>query len=219
MESGNRSLYEALRDDPDFIKRWFEKVDRFHPSGCWIWTAARSGNGYGSIWFRGKNLVAHVASYWMVRGPVPDGFVVRHTCESPGGLSYGCCYPWHLEVGTKSDNSNDSVKNGTHRPPYSALSEEKAEEIRSLHASGAASRRELARRFGVSEASIRHILKFRSWKPKMPSSSPAPWLFSSSELQDPLQVVEVRSPEAPAGTGASWAQIDESFVEPLGVLR
>jgi HNH endonuclease len=45
---------------------------------------------------------ASKVAYELTFGAVPDGLVVRHTCDRPD-----CCNPAHLIAGTKRDNFRD----------------------------------------------------------------------------------------------------------------
>ena len=39
--------------------------------------------------------------------PVPEGLIVRHTCDNPR-----CCNPHHLILGTRKDNTADMISRG-----------------------------------------------------------------------------------------------------------
>lgn len=93
-------------------ERFWEKVKK--TDYCWEWTAAlsppRPGHiGYGVIGRGGRgsgNIRAHVLSYELHSGqPIPDGQVVRHTCDNPP-----CVNPDHLVLGSFSDNMRDAAK-------------------------------------------------------------------------------------------------------------
>jgi hypothetical protein len=56
---------------------------------CWEWKGQRSPEGYG----RQGILYAHRVAYEREHGPVPEGYVVHHTCHNRG-----CVNPAHLEA-------------------------------------------------------------------------------------------------------------------------
>lgn len=82
---------------------------RFIPepnSGCWLWTGGIGSDGYGifgeikSKW-EGNAVFpgAHVVSYVLHHGPVPEGREVNHKCRVRL-----CVNPQHLEAATHLDN-------------------------------------------------------------------------------------------------------------------
>ena len=98
---------------------------------------------------------AHRLSYVLSYGPIPDGKMVRHTCDNP------CCVnPDHLELGTTSDNMKDRARRGRHpkgaKASRTKLSPEQRNEILREIANGCVQAR-LAERFGVSTALITKI--------------------------------------------------------------
>src|SRR5690242_5722933 len=56
-------------------------------SGCWIWTGASAGHGYGVLVVGSrldgsrKMMGAHRLSWLMFRGLIPDGYEVCHHCD------------------------------------------------------------------------------------------------------------------------------------------
>lgn len=60
--------------------------------------------GYGAIKRNGKRLLAHRVSFEEFNGPIPDGFLVRHTCDVRE-----CVNPEHLLIGTHADNHRDKA--------------------------------------------------------------------------------------------------------------
>jgi HNH endonuclease len=93
--------------------RFLAKVDFAGPDECWEWTACRHvrmGHGRLVVGGRaGKVEYAHRLAwqYWV--GPIPDGLIVRHTCDNPP-----CCNPAHLILGTQADNALDMVRRRRH---------------------------------------------------------------------------------------------------------
>ena len=78
---------------------------------CWLWTGAMYPSGYGQFRpcrerTRGFGL-AHRWSYELFIGPIPEGLVVRHTCDVKR-----CVNPAHLEIGTQAQNIGDAVAKG-----------------------------------------------------------------------------------------------------------
>jgi hypothetical protein len=77
-------------------------------SGCWLWTRATVGKGYGVIALPGRQrALAHRAAYAAFVGPIGSGLIVRHRCDTPR-----CCNPQHLEAGTHRDNARDAIERG-----------------------------------------------------------------------------------------------------------
>lgn len=80
-------------------------------SGCWVWTGARTKNGYGTFALtRGHSTTAHRASYETFIGPALKGLDVCHKCDKPY-----CVNPEHLFLGTRSENMRDCVAKGRNK--------------------------------------------------------------------------------------------------------
>lgn len=76
-------------------------------TGCQLWTRAYDSYGYGSLGFRGRSLRAHRLSYETYVGPIPNGLLVCHSCDTPA-----CINPKHLFLGTDKENTRDSLRKG-----------------------------------------------------------------------------------------------------------
>lgn len=76
-----------------------------HPepmSGCWLWDARTTPNGYGQAHIneRKRTMVIHKALYELERGPVPAGLQLDHKCRVRN-----CVNPDHVEPVTCSENN------------------------------------------------------------------------------------------------------------------
>lgn len=90
------------------IDEWFlSKILPDDATGCWLWTGVQYPNGYGLAMYAGEKFLAHRVSYAMWRGPIPNGMVVRHSCDNKQ-----CVNPHHLEIGTVRDNTQETYDRG-----------------------------------------------------------------------------------------------------------
>lgn len=83
------------------------------PTNCWLWFGSKDGNGYGKIKIEHRMYKIHRISASLYLGLELDSILpVLHKdnlCRNRN-----CWNPEHLYVGTLSQNTNDSVKFGTH---------------------------------------------------------------------------------------------------------
>lgn len=80
----------------------------FEPNtGCWLWTKFTNSDGYGACKARGVAYLAHRLSWELHRGPVPEGKLVLHKCDTRA-----CCNPSHLFLGDQFDNMRDASAKG-----------------------------------------------------------------------------------------------------------
>src|ERR1035437_3049169 len=84
---------------------WLYVKKSFLKNGCWLWQASCFSEGYGKSWWGGKDIGAHVASWIIHFGPIPEGMFVLHHCDVRH-----CVNPNHLWLGTNQDNVNDMVQ-------------------------------------------------------------------------------------------------------------
>lgn len=149
---------------PRSFDHFWDLVDR-GGDGCWVWTAGRTGAGYGQCSDGSRVLYTHRIAYELTYGPIPDGLHVLHSCDNPP-----CCRPDHLFLGTGSDNMRDAVAKGRwgdrarHGPDHHSakLTAKQVREIRvRVNTETSAG---LAREFNVSHKTIRKIRDGRSYR-------------------------------------------------------
>lgn len=68
-------------------------------NGCWSWTGGRTGTGYGSVAWKGRELRSHRLVYEILVGPIPAGRDLHHKCRDRA-----CVNPEHLEPVTRSEH-------------------------------------------------------------------------------------------------------------------
>ncbi len=153
--------WRRIRPTESFESYFWEQVD-IGPSGrCWPWTRSLRNGIHGSISRSGEKQWAHRIAYELTYGPIPDGMVVRHSCD------YGrCCNPAHLVIGTQSENMADALARGrTARGEKNGNAKLTAADVRQIRAelANGASRRQLADHFGVSIGAVKHIALGTTW--------------------------------------------------------
>ncbi len=93
--------------------RFWARVDRHGPSGCWLWFGGTVPNGYGTVVVgKRRSKAAHRYAYELLVGAVPDGMVLDHTChnadetcmEGDDCQHRRCVNPAHLEPVTQKEN-------------------------------------------------------------------------------------------------------------------
>lgn len=127
-------------------------------------------DGYGVIWRDGKSVMAHRAAYCAHHG-IPlaaiNGIVIRHKCDNRA-----CVNPEHLEPGTQADNVRDMIERDRkvvlkgEGHGMSKLTEDDVRKIRSEYIRGSKTSGcpALAKKYGVTHAMIRFIVKRINWK-------------------------------------------------------
>jgi hypothetical protein len=153
-----------MKLEPIDIERFQRKV--LKADGCWGWRGSRTHNGYGEVRVRGIAVRAHRFAWIMHFGPIPDGLWVLHKCDVPS-----CTNPEHLFLGTRMDNSQDKLSKGREargeRHGRAKLTESQALEILAQTNSPNRPRGtlvKLARRYGISGATVLDIASGKRWK-------------------------------------------------------
>jgi hypothetical protein len=150
------------RNSPETFWR---RVDKGDDDECWNWTAWVNRFGYGQLSYQGRRVLAHRLAFELAKQPIPDGMVIRHTCDNPK-----CCNPAHLEAGTQADNVADCATRRRTRGhfkdkpgslnPSAKLTEDQVREIRESTATNAAT----AALYGVGATVVSNIRNRRLWR-------------------------------------------------------
>jgi hypothetical protein len=158
---------------------------------CWLWSSGVTGNGYGEVWFEGKNWSAHRLFYHLVHGRITEGLHVLHQCGTRR-----CVNPNHLYAGTHAQNMEDrdrhgrtatGLRNGAHTHPERRATAERhwtanpdAEIVRGTQigtskltdgdiqairfwAAAGVQQKVLAERFGIAKSHLSRIVRKESW--------------------------------------------------------
>ena len=91
-------------------QRMLRRVVKDEVTGCWNYQSGNRADDptrHPGFWLRGIEGQANRASYRMFKGDIPDGMLVRHTCDNPK-----CVNPDHLILGTPADNARDRSSRG-----------------------------------------------------------------------------------------------------------
>ena len=152
VKPGNRFVYHHWCRSP-----W---VFMISDAGCWEWQGGLL-NGYGLLWWEGKQILAHRHYYEKYVGPIPEGLCVCHKCDNRK-----CCNPDHLFLGTRPDNSRDMIAKERQargeKHSQAKLTEAEVLEIRECAMRGE-SRTSLAQRHGVTYWAISHVVNRERW--------------------------------------------------------
>ena len=143
-----------------WIRRFMEKIEPCPASGCWLWTGAIRGDGYGA--FRPgirprPQEGAHRLAWQLWRETDIANMQVLHRCDVPL-----CVNPDHLFLGTHQDNVNDKCKKGrTYHPGFgtqhhsSKLTPDQVIAIRN----DTRTQKVIAKDYGINRTSVSRILR------------------------------------------------------------
>ena len=138
------------------LGEWVANRDR--TTGCWEWPYSTTSTGYGQVWCNQEHWKAHrLAAH--LDGRTPGTLFVCHTCDNRR-----CVNPAHLFLGTVQDNTDDMMSKGrvSRGESRSKLHAGQVLSVRELLAEGE-QQKSVAKRFGVSPATISDIANGRSW--------------------------------------------------------
>lgn len=129
---------------------------------CPKWPFRRNKQGYGVLSLDGRDRLVHNLVCELVNGKQPPNYEAAHECGKGSSGCFGAaCLSWK----THAENMADAVRHGTmsrgEDRHTARLTESQAIEI--YRAPISAETKELARRFGVDEETVRDVRKGRTW--------------------------------------------------------
>ena len=140
------------------LTKFWQRVDK--TGNCWLWTGAQGPNGFGVTRWEDRNQYAHRVAYELIKGAIPDGLMVLHTCDNPT-----CCNPAHLFLGTRQDKTQKMVGHGrAYRPfgernPKHKLTDAEIAEIRRRYDAGNVTQQALADEYGLHYSQVSLIVR------------------------------------------------------------
>ncbi len=76
-------------------------------NGCLIWNGHVNDWGYAESSYKRKTVRVHRVIYEITHGPIPEGMVVCHSCDTPACINID-----HLWLGSVKDNKHDEMRKG-----------------------------------------------------------------------------------------------------------
>jgi len=159
-------------------ERFWPKVAITHDLfGCWLWQAAKNGNGYGVFCVgHQRNYYAHRFSLELALGrPLGPGMLACHRCNTKS-----CVRPEHLYEGSRVANAQDALRDGRLRvgdlhpmrlhPERRATGERHGSArlteslVRAIRERSSENQYVLAEEFGVTQTTISQILLGKTWR-------------------------------------------------------
>lgn len=130
-------------------------------NGCHLCTSHyRNKDGYHNIVRNKRKTLVHRAVYEDNFGPIPEGMVIRHSCDNTS-----CINPEHLILGTHQDNVNDRVqRNRSALGSNNGRSVLTEEDVISIRADTTSTQKELGKKYGVNPKTISDIKRYKLWK-------------------------------------------------------
>ena len=158
-------IYVIIRYMKNTQDRFWAKVDKSNPNGCWEWTGCLHQKGYGLFnWTDdGAGRLAHRFSAKYIGNMDINGLCVCHHCDNRK-----CINPSHLFVGTIMDNNKDMENKGRRGETgakgsingRAKLTEQQVLEIRALPGPHS----KIAKYYNVSLFTIDNIRARKTWR-------------------------------------------------------
>lgn len=167
-EKLEKSFRRPTKKTP-FEERFWLRVNKNTPTGCWEWLSSGDNQGYGRFWFKCGMMSVHKISWLLSKGKVPQNMCVCHTCDNRK-----CVNPDHLWLGTHQENM-DEWPEGAREKGWAAM-RKKVGELRKNHrltnetvkyireTYPSKGYEEMAKELGVSPITVYNVIRRTSWK-------------------------------------------------------
>lgn len=141
--------------DEGVASRFWSKVAKLPRNSCWEWQASRRKDGYGNFGIRHEGVFyAHRVAWSLSTQKNPGTLSVLHKCDNRR-----CVRPSHLYLGTRQQNSRDSLLRDRRILKLRTIDIPK---IRSLLASGL-DQQAIATRFNITQSTVSRIKTGAYW--------------------------------------------------------
>jgi len=142
----------------------WNKINIKGENECWEWVSGLTEAGYGRMRINHIKYMSHRIVWELTFGSIPNNLCVLHHCDNRK-----CCNPKHLFLGTHIDNVIDKVNknrqqklsgelNGRHKLIFKEVLE-----IRNLYLTGEYFQKDIAKIFGITQATVSSIILFKTW--------------------------------------------------------
>jgi len=148
----------------DDITRFWAKVIITTPNKCWNWRGAIKGRGYSRFALNSRGYSSHRVAWFLYNRKQPGNSLVCHHCDNPR-----CCNPYHLFLGTISDNAVDKnqkgrgVDNRGAKHGLAKLSMADVSTIRQLSDLGY-SQSKIAEQFKIHQGTVSRLVNRHRWR-------------------------------------------------------
>jgi len=171
MSSIGLSVRWSSPSRPTLGQRFWSKVIIQNPDECWNWKSTKNDQGYGHFTLGSFVWKAHRMCWKLTHGEIPEGAQVLHRCDNPS-----CCNPSHLFLGTNAINVADKVLKGRQAKGEKLsiklrgenasrvkLNDRIVNRIRSEWKLRETLQKDIAKRYGVTQSLISHIVNRKAW--------------------------------------------------------
>lgn len=169
-----RELADAIALGAVAVREFARRHSDVSPeTGCWLWSGPTSAGGYGYMVDPREPITrrsmprkgVHRIVCEIVHRPMLETEQARHLCHTPR-----CVNPDHLLPGSRSENMNDSVRDGrwkftsgTGNGRAKVTETAVAELRRDFQRNRPGETRKWAERLGITEGMVRQIVRGVAW--------------------------------------------------------